>query len=109
MADRIDKAGLKIAEPLVTFIETRVLPGTGLDAAEFWQGMADIYQRFAPENAALLDVRDDLQARIDAWHDAQAGTSIDQAAYQAFLREIGYLVDEPAPLPAAMTRHAARR
>jgi malate synthase len=103
MADRIDKAGLKIAEPLVTFIETRVLPGTGLDAAEFWQGMADIYQRFAPENAALLDVRDDLQARIDAWHDAQAGTSIDQAAYQAFLREIGYLVDEPAPFAVAPT------
>ena len=38
MADRIDKAGLKIAEPLVTFIETRVLPGTGLDAARVWQG-----------------------------------------------------------------------
>ncbi len=103
MADRIDKAGLKIAEPLVTFIETRVLPGTGLDAAQFWQGMADIYQRFAPENAALLDVRDDLQARIDAWHDAQAGTPIDQAAYQAFLREIGYLVDEPAPFAVAPT------
>jgi len=103
MADGIDKAGLKIAEPLVTFIETRVLPGTGLDAAQFWQGMADIYQRFAPENAALLDVRDDLQARIDAWHDAQAGTSIDQAAYQAFLREIGYLVDEPAPFAVAPT------
>lgn len=103
MADRIDKAGLKIAEPLVTFIETRVLPGTGFDAAEFWQGMADIYQRFAPENAALLDVRDGLQARIDAWHDAQAGTSIDQAAYQAFLREIGYLVDEPAPFAVAPT------
>ncbi|KQN15233.1 malate synthase G [Sphingomonas sp. Leaf28] len=103
MADGIDKAGLKIAEPLVTFIETRVLPGTGLDAAEFWQGMADIYQRFAPENAALLDVRDDLQARIDAWHDAQAGTPIDQAAYQAFLREIDYLVDEPAPFAVAPT------
>jgi len=103
MADRIDKAGLKIAEPLVTFIETRVLPGTGLDVAEFWQGMADIYQRFAPENAALLDVRDDLQARIDAWHDAQAGTPLDQAAYQAFLREIGYLVDEPAPFTVAPT------
>ncbi|RZT56005.1 malate synthase [Sphingomonas sp. BK036] len=103
MADRIDKAGLKIAEPLVTFIETRVLPGTGLDAAKFWQGMADIYQRFAPENAALLDVRDDLQGRIDAWHDAQAGTPIDQGAYQAFLREIGYLVDEPAPFAVAPT------
>ena len=101
MADRIDKAGLKIAEPLVTFIETRVLPGTGLDAARFWQGLADIYQRFAPENAALLDIRDDLQARINAWHDAQAGTPIDQAAYQAFLREIGYLVDEPAPCAVA--------
>ncbi len=98
-----DRTGLKIATPLVDFIETQALPGTGLVGAAFWKSVSDIYARFAPENAALLTVRDDLQAKIDAWHDARAGQPIEQAAYQAFLREIGYLVDEPAPFAVAPT------
>jgi malate synthase len=93
----LDRAGLHIAEPLVRFIEERALPGTGIDAARFWSGLADILARFAPENAQLLRVRDDLQARLDAWHAAHAGAPVDQHEYQTFLREIGYLVDEPAP------------
>ncbi len=97
----VDRAGLKIAEPLARFLEERVLPGTGIAVDAFWRGTAAIYARLAPENARLLAVRDTLQARIDAWHDARAGQSIDQAAYQAFLREIGYLVDEPAPFAVA--------
>jgi malate synthase len=107
MAEMIDtyqnRAGLKIAAPLVDFIETQALPGTGLEASSFWQGVSDIYARFAPENAALLAVRDDLQAKIDAWYEARAGKPIDQPEYQAFLREIGYLVDEPAPFAVAPT------
>ncbi len=103
MAEMIEKAGLKIAASLVDFIETQALPGTGLEAAAFWQGVSDIYAKFAPENAALLAVRDDLQMKIDAWHEVHAGKPIDQSAYQAFLRGIGYLVDEPAPFAVAPT------
>jgi len=101
MAEMIEKAGLKIAASLVDFIETQALPGTELEPAPFWKGVSDIYARFAPENAALLAVRDDLQAKIDAWHEARAGKPIDQMEYQAFLRQIGYLVDEPAPFSVA--------
>jgi malate synthase len=91
---RIDRAGLAVATPLVRFIEECALPGTGIEPAAFWAGVAGLFARFAPENAILLAKRDDLQARIDAWHEAQP---FDAAAYQAFLREIGYLVPEPAP------------
>jgi len=97
MMATIDKAGLQIADVLVRFIEDQALPGTGITADAFWAGMADIYARFAPENRALLDRRDALQAKIDAWHVAQAGGAPDIAAYKAFLTEIGYLVPEPAP------------
>ncbi|MBW7947396.1 MAG: malate synthase G, partial [Sphingomonadaceae bacterium] len=93
----IDKNGLRIADDLVRFIEDKALPGTGVDADAFWAGVADIYARFAPENAALLKTRDDLQAHIDDWHTARAGKPVDGAEYQTFLREIGYLVPEPAP------------
>jgi malate synthase len=93
----IDKNGLKIADTLVRFVEADALPGTGLAPEAFWAGVAAIFDAYAPRNAALLDKRDALQAQIDAWHKGRVGQAIDQPAYQAFLREIGYLVAEPAP------------
>jgi malate synthase len=95
MAERIDKAGLMVDGNLVRFIEERALPGTGVDPAHFWQGAADIFARFTPRNRALLADRNRLQENIDDWHEDRAGQPIDGVEYQAFLREIGYLVDEP--------------
>ena len=91
----IDKAGLKVAGVLADFIDEQVLPGTGIAPAAFWTGAARIFEGFAPENRALLKTRDEMQAQIDAWHEARRGQAIDQGEYQAFLRAIGYLVDEP--------------
>jgi malate synthase len=97
MVEMVDRAGLKVAAALADFIEAQALPGTGLAADAFWQGAADIFARFVPENLALLAERERLQAAIDQWHVERAGMAVDQAEYQAFLRAIGYLVDEPAP------------
>jgi len=93
----IEKNGLSVAASLAHFIEDAVLPGTGIDAKAFWAGAAGIFAAFTPRNRDLLAKRDALQAQIDAWHKARAGQPIDQAAYQAFLTEIGYLVPAPAP------------
>jgi len=101
MTQTIDKHGLTVAAELAAFLDARALPGTGVDPDAFWCGVADIFARFAPENAALLGVRDTMQEKIDAWHEARAGAPIDMAAYQAFLRDIGYLVAEPAPFTVA--------
>jgi len=90
------RAGLEVAGELAAFIEAEALPGTGLEPDAFWTGVAAIFARFAPENRRLLAVRNDLQARIDAWHLARRGAAHDGAASEAFLREIGYLVAEPA-------------
>ena len=92
-----DRAGLSVAEPLVRFLEDRVLPGSGLDADAFWKGTARIFTELAPENFALLKKRDTLQAEIDAWHRARRGQKVDAKAYREFLSGIGYLVPEPAP------------
>lgn len=101
MTKTVDKAGLKVAAVLADFIDSKALPGTGLEAAAFWAGVADIYARFTPENRALLKTRDEMQAKIDAWHKQHQGKPQDAAAYQAFLKEIGYLVPEPAPFKIA--------
>ena len=99
----VERGGLRVAEELASFIESEALPGTGIAAAAFWDGAAAIFARFAPENAALLATRERLQTAIDDWHTARAGQPLDQPAYQAFLRDIGYLVDEPAPFTVAPT------
>ncbi|WP_163960090.1 malate synthase G [Sphingomonas insulae] len=85
-------AGLDIAPELATFLNGRVLPGTGLDPEVFWSGVAAIFARFTPENEALLAERERLQAAIDDWHRSHGA---DPAGYETFLRDIGYLVAEP--------------
>ena len=97
MTEFLARHGLSIDARLVDFVQDRALPGTGLDADKFWADFAALLGKFAPENAALLQKREDLQARIDAWHSERAGQPHEPQAYQAFLREIGYLVPEPAP------------
>jgi malate synthase len=97
MSDRVERSGLKVDAALAAFIENEVVAPLGRDVAQFWAGFAALVERFVPVNLALLAKRDDLQAQIDAWHIARAGQPIDAAEYQAFLREIGYLVPEPAP------------
>ncbi len=94
MVERVDRFGLQVASELAEFVETRVLPGTGVGNDRFWQGFSDILHDFGPENRALLARREELQQQIDAWHIARRGQSHDRDAYQAFLRDIGYLIPE---------------
>ena len=94
-ANRIERAGLSVDERLASFLESEVLTPLGRDVDAFWTGFAKLLAEFAPRNKALLEKRETLQASIDAWHTERVGTPIDQGEYQAFLREIGYLVPEP--------------
>lgn len=74
--------------------EQRSHPGTGVSADTFWTGAEAVINDLAPKNKALLAKRDELQAKIDGWHQARAGQAHDAAAYKAFLEEIGYLLPE---------------
>ncbi|MDH2327662.1 malate synthase G [Cereibacter sp. SYSU M97828] len=89
-----NRHGLQVDERLATFIEERALPGLSVTADAFWQGLADAVHRLGPENRALLKTRDQMQAQLDAWHLSRRGQPWDADAYAAFLREIGYLVDQ---------------
>ncbi|CAD7846928.1 MAG: Malate synthase G (EC 2.3.3.9) [Olavius algarvensis Gamma 3 endosymbiont] len=95
MSSRVEISGLSVDRDLYELIDTEVAPGTGVDSAAFWQAFADINQKLGPDNRRLLQVRDELQAKLDAWHKRHRG-SIDAAEYKAYLEEIGYLVPEPA-------------
>ncbi|WP_286775770.1 MULTISPECIES: malate synthase G [unclassified Pseudomonas] len=94
---------LQIAPVLQRFIEDEVLPGTAIDATRFWQGFSTLVHDLAPRNRELLAERDRLQAELDNWHRQHPGPIADMAAYQAFLRSIGYLVDTPGQVRITTT------
>ena len=94
MVERLDRNGLQVDARLVAFVEGQALPGSGISAETFWSGFAAALADLAPRNRALLDRRAALQAQIDAWHIAHRAEAPDPAGYEAFLREIGYLLPE---------------
>jgi malate synthase len=94
MSATVNVHGLKVDAELHRFIETEALPGTGVEPDAFWSGFAALFKDLAPVNKRLLDRREALQAKIDGWHIARRGQDIDPDAYEAFLRDIGYLVPE---------------
>jgi malate synthase len=88
---------LKVDKGLYDFVNNEAISGTGMQAQAFWNGFASLVRTLAPRNAALLRRRDELQAKIDAWHRQNPGPGFDHEKYKAFLSEIGYLVREGAP------------
>ncbi|MEL6799033.1 MAG: malate synthase G [Pseudomonadota bacterium] len=87
-------AGLTVAPELAAFIADEALPGTGIDAATFWEGLGQIMAELGPKNRALLEKRAALQAQIDDWHLRHRNQPHSHDAYTAFLQEIGYLLPE---------------
>ncbi|ARS50817.1 malate synthase G [Ectopseudomonas hydrolytica] len=100
MTERVQVGGLQVAKALYDFVNNEAIPGTGIAADQFWAGAAAVIKDLAPKNRALLAKRDELQAQIDAWHQARKGQAHDAAAYKAFLQEIGYLLPEPEDFQA---------
>ena len=87
---------LSIASPLYQFVNTMLTEQGLITPDAFWDGFDKAVHELAPRNRALLAKRASIQAKIDDWHDAHAGSAIDAESYEAFLREIDYLVPEVA-------------
>ena len=101
MSARIECAGLQVDPEIHALLENEILPGTALEANAFWKALADIIKTFTPRNRKLLAVRDEMQAKISAWHKANPGADYDRAAYKAMLEDIGYLLPQPTPFKIA--------
>ncbi|MDG2071151.1 MAG: malate synthase G [Pseudomonadales bacterium] len=94
MTERVTTGGLQVAKELYDLVADEIAPGTGVDPEHFWQELANICTDLVPRNQALLKVRDEFQTQIDDWHQARQGQAHDAAAYESFLREIGYMQEE---------------
>lgn len=88
------KAGhLQVASELYDFINLEVLPGSGVEQDQFWADFGKLVKDLTPKNKELLARRDEIQAKLNAWHRENTG-NFDFAKYKAFLEEIGYLEPE---------------
>ena len=95
MTSRTTRHSLHVATTLQTFIDEKVLPGTGITSESFWAGFDAIVRDLAPKNAALLAERERLQKALDAWHRAHPGPVRGMKGYRRFLEKVGYLVPVP--------------
>jgi malate synthase len=94
MGEYVETGDLRVDKGLHELVRDEIAPGTGVDAAAFWQSLGGIVADLGPENAALLEKRDAFQKQLDDWHRERKGRVIDTAEYRKFLRDIGYMVPE---------------
>ncbi len=90
---RVMVSGLQVSQDLYDFVGGEVLPGLDIDAQDVWASVAKLIETFAPRNRTLLQKRDEMQAKLDAWYRGN-GAPADLGEYIAFLKDIGYLVPE---------------
>jgi len=103
MTERVDIGGIQVAKNLYDFVNSQAIPGTGIDPDKFWAEFDKIVNELAPRNRELLAKRDDIQEKMDSWNREHKGQKLDMAEYKAFLKEIDYLVDEPADFKISTT------
>ncbi len=89
--DLIMVGGLSVSPVFHDFVEKELLPAIEFDSPTFWAGLEAIVEELAPVNRKLLQHRDELQQKIDAWHIARSDQTWHHDEYVSFLREIGYL------------------
>ena len=92
--ERVEVAGLQVAKPLYDFVVDSLLPEIEVDADTFWREAASYFAELTPKNKALLERRDELQRELDEYYRANPGQP-EPEAHEKFLREIGYLVEQP--------------
>ncbi|HEX7884614.1 MAG TPA: malate synthase G, partial [Phenylobacterium sp.] len=86
---------LAVDDLLHAFVETELLPDTGVAPPAFWSALEAILADFTPRNLELLRRRDELQGLIDGYWRDRRGQPVNVAEETAFLRQIGYLLPEP--------------
>jgi len=92
MKDQYTKLhNLSISTELLNFVNEELLKNTNISSKKFWEGFDRVVHELAPKNKELIQIREVLQKKIDAWHIKNRGNEINLEEYKKFLKEIGYL------------------
>ena len=85
---------LKVSENLLNFVNNELLKNIEISPEKFWSGFDKVVHELTPINKELLEIREDLQKKINAWHIKNKGNKIEIKDYKKFLMDIGYLKKE---------------
>ena len=85
---------LKISEELLSFVNKELLKDLDISSEKFWEGFDNAVHDLAPQNKKFIQIRENLQKKIDDWHINNKGNEIEIEQYKKFLKEIGYLKEE---------------
>ena len=85
---------LKISDELLSFVNKELLKDLDISSEKFWEGFDNAVHDLAPKNKELIQIRENLQKKIDDWHIKNKGNKIEIEQYKKFLKEIGYLKEE---------------
>ncbi len=85
---------LKVAEDLLFFVNNELLKDTDISPEKFWFDFDKIVHELAPKNKKLIEVRKNLQKKINAWHIKNRENQIEIEEYKKFLKDIDYLKEE---------------
>ena len=85
---------LSVSEELLNFINKDLLKDINVKQEDFWTGLSKYAHELAPKNKELLQIRENLQKKINDWHKDKKGEKIDIKEYSNFLKKIGYLKNE---------------
>ena len=100
MNERVELHGLSVAKELYDLVCDEIMPDTGVEPDRFWADLSRIVADLGPKNRALLDKRDELQAKIDEWHQVYLDFQLKE--YKGFLKKIGYLAPEGEPFKVSV-------
>ncbi len=92
-----------IDQLLEDFISNEVLPHVDLDEDAFWNGVQQLLAELCETNRSLLDTRQDMQSKIDQWHEGNDYAETDHRDYRRFLSDIGYVLADPDPFTISTT------
>ena len=87
-------SNLKISDELLSFVNNELLKDLDISSEKFWEGFDNAVHDLAPRNKELIQIRENLQKKIDDWHIKNKGNKIEIEQYKKFLSEIGYLKEE---------------
>ena len=90
----IEHKNIKIDSSLFNFVNTEVLNELNISSEYFWNGFSDIVDIYYKKNNDLLNIRKNLQSKINDWHVAHKSKDINLEEYKKFLKEINYIVKE---------------
>ncbi len=82
---------LSVSENLYKFVNNELLPGTKISNKNFWKNFSLAAHELAKKNKKLLEIREELQIKINSYNKKNKAKKFKVNDYEKFLYKIGYI------------------